>query len=981
VALQIDGKIVAGGEFTSIGGATRVGFARLNTNGTADAGFAGPLFLDTTEESLACAVMADGSILSGRGVRVAANTRFNFAKFGTNGVVDQSFVAPILGNCFSLLIQDDGRIIVGGDFRNVSGTGRNYLLRLNPGGSIDTTFNPGVSGTNASVFSMAWQPDGKFLIAGQNLSSVGGVSRTMIARLNANGTLDTSFNTSFTGNSPQLRCIAVQPDGKIIVCGAFETVGGLQRRNMARLNPNGSPDAQFASPFTTGGSIASCAVLTDGHIAAGGAFETAGGIARNDFVMLNANGSVDTTFGASVSGSIAGLTVQTDGRIIFAGPFSFQSGSTERNGMARIAGFPVTQTLEATSPSRVRWRRGGGSPEVLRVRLELSTDGGNQWSDLGEGTRIAGGWERTGLTLPATGRLRARASMGHGLGNGSVGRLESVAAFTLAPEIAIRDGASDTAPEIIDGQTQTLGFGTTRLGTPLARSLTLFNPGNADLNVTAIATPAGFSVTGLPVLPVAVAPGQSLPFQVILPATAPGAFTGEVTIASDDADESTFNFTVSGLVVTPEILVRDGTTAAAPELTDGQAAPVDFGIARQASPVIRGFTIANAGTAPLVLSALTAPAGFTILNPPALPATIETGESLALSVRLDAAATGVFPGSISLTSDDFDEAVFDFPVTGMVVTPEIAVHEGQLSGPELVDGQAAGVDFGRNVQGSPGTRGFTIVNTGTVELKVNGVAMPPAYTPLNLPGFPLIVGINQSMTFQMSLATTAVGTYAGNIIIASDDLDEPEFDFPVTGSVFIPDPGSSAVTATTKLNRQTGLQEQTIHLVNDTTATVPAYNLIIRGLPAGVEVNNASETRADGSVVVYIRQGMQAHSTQDIVIEYYSADRSAVEINPQLSTEVVLNPPDLTAPAGETGLVIEKVTRLGGGEVLLEFTSEPGKRYQLQYSADGQSWQNSLPAIRAAGNRTQWIDRGLPRTDSPPSQAATRLYRVRELAP
>jgi hypothetical protein len=148
-----------------------------------------------------------------------------------------------------------------------------------------------------------------------------------------------------------------------------------------------------------------------------------------------------------------------------------------------------------------------------------------------------------------------------------------------------------------------------------------------------------------------------------------------------------------------------------------------------------------------------------------------------------------------------------------------------------------------------------------------------------------------------------------------------------------------------------------------------------------VEVNNASETRPDGSFVIYIRQGMQPHSSQDIVIEYYSPDRNAVEVNPQLSTEVVLNPPDLTAAPEETGLAINVVKRLAGGEMLLEFASTPGKRYQVQYSADGQSWQNSLPQIKAASNRTQWIDRGLPRTDSPPAQAGSRMYRVRETAP
>jgi hypothetical protein len=283
------------------------------------------------------------------------------------------------------------------------------------------------------------------------------------------------------------------------------------------------------------------------------------------------------------------------------------------------------------------------------------------------------------------------------------------------------------------------------------------------------------------------------------------------------------------------------------------------------------------------------------------------------------------------------------------------------------------------VQGTPGTRSFTIANTGTADLKISGVTVPTGYTALNVPPLPFLVGINQAVSVQISLTTAEVGSHAGSVTVTSDDLDEAVFDFPVTGEVFIPDPVSGVLTITTILNRQTGLLQQTIHIANDTTATVPAYNLIIRGLPAGVEVNNASETRADGSVVVYIRQGMLPHSSQDIVLEYYSASRAPVEINPQLSTEVVLNPPDLTVPEGQEGLAIDKVTALAGGEMLIEFTSEPGKSYQVQYSADGLIWQESLPAIRAASNRTQWIDRGLPRTGRHPSLDTSRLYRVRAL--
>ena len=1096
VALQGDGKIIVGGWFDNIGGASRTGFGRLNMNGTADAGFPGPVFLDSTELSASCAVLSDGSVLSGRDARVENNTRFNFAKFTPNGVVDQTFLAPNVGNVRCMLIQDDGKILIGGSFRNIQGTTgqNNYLMRLNAGGSIDTTFVPNVNGTNTAVLSMAWQSDGRFLIAGDNIASVGGVARSLVVRLNGNGTLDSSFNPTIAGSDPSVQCVAVQPDGKIIIGGNFDTVNGQARPDVVRLNPNGTADTQFLSGQV--GGVRTCAVLTDGRIAIGGAFQTVGGQPRHGFAMLNADGSLDTAFSGAVTGTTNGLAVQADGKILRAGSSGFGSGSTTRKGVARVAGYAATQTLEAASPSRIRWLRGGGSPEVLRARFELSTNGGTQWTDLGAASRITGGWEKTGLTLPVTGRLRARATVGNGMGNGSQGWMETAVVFTLAPEVAVHNGATDTSPEITDGQPQPVDFGITRQGTPVTRSLTITNAGNADLHLADLTAPAGFSLIGLPSFPATLAPGLSLTIQLKLDAAAIGTATGAVNLSSDDANEGAFDFPVTGTVVTPEIRVFDGSVLTAPEVSDGQAIPINFGTARQGTPIVRGLLIANTGTARLLLQGLTMPPGYTLLNPPAFPAAVEIGETLTLNIRLDAAALGTFAGTAVISSDDFDEATFDFPLTGIVVSPEIAVHDGALSGteladgqtavvdfgtarqatpvvrtitvantgtapllingvtvpagytalnllqlpiaigvnqalgvqfrldaaalgtfsgsitiasddldeavfdfpvtgtvvspeivlhnggnvtaPELTDGQAEAVDFGRNIQGTPATRPFTVTNTGTAELLVSSVTVPPGYTALNVPPLPLTLNIDQTTTFQISLTTPTVGTHAGSVMIASDDLDEALFDFPITGEVFIPDPVSSVVSTTTTLNRQTGLREQTIHITNDTTATVPAYNLVIRGLPAGVEVNNASETRADGSVVVYIRQGMTPHSTQDIVLEYYSPNRAPAEISPQLSTEVILNPPDLSVPGGEAGLAIENITRLTGGEMLLEFTTTPGRRYEVQFSRNGQPWQASLPPIRAAANRTQWLDRGLPRTDRHPSLDASRFYRVRE---
>lgn len=120
----------------------------------------------------------------------------------------------------------------------------------------------------------------------------------------------------------------------------------------------------------------------------------------------------------------------------------------------------------------------------------------------------------------------------------------------------------------------------------------------------------------------------------------------------------------AGVLSVPEIALHDGSNTAASQLADGQAAVVDFGYTAQGTAVTRDFTISNTGTASLTVSSITAPSGYTVLNVPGaaiVPATTHT-----FQVRLDAASTGTFSGSVTVNSDDADEAAFDFPITGVV---------------------------------------------------------------------------------------------------------------------------------------------------------------------------------------------------------------------------------------------------------------------------------------------------------------------------
>src|SRR5437899_1443246 len=194
---------------------------------------------------------------------------------------------------YSLVVQADGKIVMGGDFTTLPGQIRNNIGRLNADGTLDPSFNPGV-GEVAVCFSfvncLAQQADGKILVGG-GFTTLGGQSRNNIGRLNADGTLDTSFNPGADGN---VLSLAVQADGKILVGGAFATLGGHSRSNIGRLNADGTLDTSF-NPGANN-SVLSLALQADGKILVGGGFTTLGGWIRGYLGRLNADGTYDRLF-------------------------------------------------------------------------------------------------------------------------------------------------------------------------------------------------------------------------------------------------------------------------------------------------------------------------------------------------------------------------------------------------------------------------------------------------------------------------------------------------------------------------------------------------------------------------------------------------------------------------------------------------------------------------------------------------------------
>lgn len=430
LAVQPDGRTIVGGFFVFLGGQVRSSLARLNADGSVDAEFA-----PTTDGMVyAAAVQADGKIVIAGAFNAVNNESYaNIARLHADGTLDGSFYrgvgASLPVSC--LAIQPDGKILLGGAFTSVHNFGRNRLARLNADGTVDTSFNIG-TGADDSVFTIALQDDGGILLGGA-FQNVNGAPRPRLARLGSDGALEstTTFNTG-TGPNARVNCIAVQPDGKILAGGDFTSVNGTALHRLARLHSDGRVES--AATFDPGsgadGKVFSIALQADGRFLLGGAFQNVNGTPRARFAKLNANGSLDAALPAApgADAGVDGIALFSDGAIQLGGSFANVNGSAASL-TARVANPAAGSQSLTFHAGTAQWLRSGGAPEVSGVVFEHSTDGVN-WTASATTARIAGGWEAAGITPPGGNwQLRARGRTTGGFLNSSSGVSVSLLRF------------------------------------------------------------------------------------------------------------------------------------------------------------------------------------------------------------------------------------------------------------------------------------------------------------------------------------------------------------------------------------------------------------------------------------------------------------------------------------------------------------------------------------------------------------------------
>src|SRR2546430_8726691 len=203
-------------------------------------------------------------------------------------------------------------------------------------GQLDTTFVP-APGTNDAVNVVIPQPDGKVIAAGR-FTFANNIVRNRIARFNFNGSLDTTFDPG-TGADGEITAVVLQPDGRIVVAGRFTSFNGFTHNRVCRLNANGSVDQSFGLGNGINNAALALALQTDGRIIVGGQFSSVDLTPRSNLARLNNDGSVDLSFdpGSGPSGDVNAIVIQSDGAIVIGGTFIGYNGFA-RGGVARVLG-------------------------------------------------------------------------------------------------------------------------------------------------------------------------------------------------------------------------------------------------------------------------------------------------------------------------------------------------------------------------------------------------------------------------------------------------------------------------------------------------------------------------------------------------------------------------------------------------------------------------------------------------------------------
>lgn len=321
---QANGRLLVAGMFDEVDGQSRRRIVRLMPDGAVDGSFTN-LPTGANDPIKAVAVDSQGRVIIGGEFTSVGSVLFNrIDMLNSNGTLNTDFFPGTGPNAMveAVAVQSDDKILVAGAFTNFSGLACQNIVRLLPNGDRDPSFSLNQGLSPFSLGSLAVQPDGKILVGGSFFRISLGVYYDGIARLHTNGTLDTSFSAGSI-NFQTVSSIALQSDGRIIIGGSFTQVQGVARARIARLLTNGVLDATFDPGAGMNGPVLSVFLQRDGRILAAGEFTTFQGLPRRGLVRLHPSGRGDASFnqGPGLDHSARAVIELSDGRVLVGGPF------------------------------------------------------------------------------------------------------------------------------------------------------------------------------------------------------------------------------------------------------------------------------------------------------------------------------------------------------------------------------------------------------------------------------------------------------------------------------------------------------------------------------------------------------------------------------------------------------------------------------------------------------------------------------------
>lgn len=355
LTVQPDGKTLITGKFSRVNSTWTPCLARLNTDGTLDPSF------DTGSGMLGqprrVKVRSDGRILVAGGNAYNGQPVLDAFQLEPDGTFDPTFVVNTgTGHVMDMLEQPDGKLLVGGAFTTINGVALQDIVRLDQDGSLDPSFDAGSGAGSGYIDRIALMPDGRIVLSG-HIPQWAGNPAGHILRLLPDGSVDPNF-ASGTGFDNTVYDILVMPDGRIVAGGTFTNYNGVPRAGIARLNMDGSLDTSFDPGYGLNGLGLTLALDIDGSVIVGGQFEMVDSIPSSHLARLTINGTVDPDFSigagftwngyGGVVRAVNDLELLPNGQLMVGGTFTGFDG-VGRNRLVRLFA-PTTVSVEEHAP-------------------------------------------------------------------------------------------------------------------------------------------------------------------------------------------------------------------------------------------------------------------------------------------------------------------------------------------------------------------------------------------------------------------------------------------------------------------------------------------------------------------------------------------------------------------------------------------------------------------------------------------------------